>query len=83
MTDCREHRNTQLESVLGTNPRGFESPILRHEIGAVTCGDTGDGPFECVGMDGVLQNERLQLQKAFRVLSLRAEEQARVNAWIW
>ena len=42
----------RLESVLGASPRGFESPILRHEIGPVTCDDAGDGPFGCRGVDG-------------------------------
>jgi len=33
LVDSPEHRNTQLESVLGASPRGFESPILRSRTG--------------------------------------------------
>ena len=70
MADTLEHRNTQLESVLGASPRGFESPILRHENGPVTCEYAGDGPFVVLPAYRAETSRlqlRLQLQKAWVV----------------
>ena len=57
----------RLESVLGASPRGFESPILRHENGPVTCGDAREAPFGRPGWVAACNNRlqlRLQLQRA-------------------
>ncbi len=61
MAGSHRHRNTRLERVLGASPRGFESPILRHEDGPVTCSDAADGPFGSSGWT-LASNNRLQLQ---------------------